>query len=175
MMKSGSAVDHVQGPSFLVVGGFQLNQIKMNDISEVSGFRKLTSSTNVFSGLFEANVAFQVLSRGDDMFAHTAKSESARELLVRRVSEGLMTSHECAPGCRISELFVGTSGSPDSEEVSELESESEDDEEVANTELTARHEKPPSSRANVLASSFRDSEQACEIRPSTMAQARAGG
>ena len=68
---------------------------------------------------------------------------------------------------------MGASGSADSEEVSELVS--EDDEEAASTELTARQEKPPSSRANVLASSFRGSEHTWEIRPSTIAQARGGG
>ena len=87
VMKSGSAVDHVQGPNFLVVGGFQLDQIKMNDVSEVSGFRKLTSSADVLSGLFEANVAFQVLGGGDHVFPNVAKSEGAGELLICRVPE----------------------------------------------------------------------------------------
>ena len=97
VVESGNAVDHVQGLNFLVVSSFQLDQIKMGDISEVSGFRKLASSANIFSGLFEAGVALQVLCSDDDVFADAAKSESAHELLVRRVSERFVTSHECSP------------------------------------------------------------------------------
>ena len=105
--ESGSTADHIQGPSLFGVGGFQLNQAEMNDISEISGLRKLASSANVISGLFEADVALQVLSSGDDVFADAAKAESTCELLVCLMSERFVTSHQCAPECRVSELLRG--------------------------------------------------------------------
>jgi hypothetical protein len=74
VVKPGSAVDHVQGPNLFVVSRFKLNQIQVNDISEISGLRELASSADVFSGLLETNVALQVLGSGDDVLADAAKA-----------------------------------------------------------------------------------------------------
>jgi len=107
VVKSGSAVNHVQGPNLLVVGGFQLDQVKMNDITKISGLWKLAASTNVFPGLFETNVAFQVLGRSNDLFPNASKAESTSELLIGRMSERFVTTHQRTPECRVAELTRG--------------------------------------------------------------------